>query len=86
MEFPHTIISYNGTQFDCDEFKEFYDDFQIKKAFSSVVRPEANGQVEAMNKTINYNLKTKLKNLKGRWVDDLPEVFGPIEPPPDQQL
>ena len=28
-----------------------------------------------MNKTIKYNLKTKLKNLKGRWADDLPEVF-----------
>ena len=23
---PHTIISNNGTQFDCDEFKEFYND------------------------------------------------------------
>ena len=23
---PHTIISNNGTQFDCDEFKEFCDD------------------------------------------------------------
>ena len=23
---PRTIVSDNGTQFDCDEFKEFYDD------------------------------------------------------------
>ena len=23
---PHTIISNNGKQFDCDEFKDFYDD------------------------------------------------------------
>ena len=35
-EVPHTIISDNGTQFDCDEFKEFCDNLQIKKAFSSV--------------------------------------------------
>ena len=28
-----------------------------------------------MNKTIKHNLKTKLKNLKGRWVDDLLEVL-----------
>ena len=48
---PHTIVSDNRTQFDYDEFKEFCDDLQIKKAFSSVVRRQANGQVEAMNKT-----------------------------------
>ena len=28
-----------------------------------------------MNKTIKQNLKTKLKNLKGKWADDLPEVL-----------
>ena len=63
---PHTIVSDNGTQFDCDKFKEFCDDLQIKKVFSSVAWPQANGQVEAMNKMIKHNLKTKLKNLKGR--------------------
>ena len=40
-----------------------------------VPRPQANGQVEAVNKRIKHNLKTKLKNLKGRWVDNLPEVL-----------
>ena len=72
---PHTIVSDSGTQFDCDEFKEFCDDLQIKKVFSSVALPQANGQVEAMNKTIKHNLKTKVENLKGRWVDDLLEVL-----------
>ena len=28
-----------------------------------------------MNKAIKYNLKTKLENLKGMWVDDLPQVL-----------
>ena len=28
-----------------------------------------------MNKTIKHNLKTKLKNLKGRWASDLLEVL-----------
>ena len=41
---------------------------------SSVVRPQANGQVKAVNKTIKHNLKTKLEDLKGRWADELPEV------------
>ena len=62
---PHTIVL--GTQFDCDEFKQFYNDLQIKKVLSLVARTQANGQVKAMNKIIKHNLKTKLKNLKGRW-------------------
>ena len=46
-----TIISYHRTQFKCDKFKEFCDDLQIKKIFLSVARPQANGQVKAMNKS-----------------------------------
>ena len=71
----HTIVSDNGTQFDCDEFKEFYNDLQINKVLSLVARPQANGQVEAVNKMIKHNLKRKLKNLKERWADNLPEVL-----------
>ena len=40
---PHTLISHNGTQFDCDKYKEFCDDLQIKKVFSSIAQPQANG-------------------------------------------
>ena len=72
---PHTIILDKGKQFDYDEYKEFYDNLQIKKVFSSVAQPQANRPVEAMNKTIKHNLKTKLEDLKGRWVDKLPEVL-----------
>ena len=70
---PHTIVSDNGTQFNYNKFKEFCDDLQIKKAFLSVARPQANVQVETMNKAIKHNLKTKLENLKGRWADDFLE-------------
>ena len=71
----HTIISDNDKQFDYSKLKELHDNLQIKKTFSSVVRPQANGQVEAINKTIKHNLNTKLEDLKGRWVDELPEVL-----------
>ena len=57
------------------EFKEFCDNLQIKKIFSSVRQPQANGKIEAVNKMIKHNLKTKLKDLKGRWADELPEVL-----------
>ena len=49
---PHTIIFNNGTQFNCNEFKEFCDKLNIKKVFSSVARPQANGQVKAVNKAL----------------------------------
>ena len=29
-----------------------------------------------MNKTIKHNLTTKPENLKGKWANDLPEVFA----------
>ena len=74
-EVPHTIIFDNSTQFNCDKFKEFCDDLQIKKVFSSVAQPQVNGQVEAVNKTTKHDLKTKLTNLKERWEDDLPKVL-----------
>ena len=41
----------------------------------SVTRPQANGQVKAVDKTIKHDLKTKLENLKGRSADDLLEVL-----------
>ena len=55
--------------------KNFGDNLQIKNMLSLVARPQANGQVEAINKMIKHNLKTKLEDLKGRWVDELPEVL-----------
>ena len=39
------------------------------------MRPQENDQVDVVNKAINHNLKTKLEDLKGRWVDELPEVL-----------
>ena len=55
---PHTIVLDTDTQFDYKEFKEFYDDLQIKKVFTSVAQLQANGHVKAVNKTIKKNLKT----------------------------
>ena len=72
---PHKIISDNGTQFNSKEFREFCSELGIKKNFSSVDHPQTNGQVEAVNKIINHNLKTKLEEHKGIWVDQLPKVL-----------
>ena len=62
---PYKIISDNSTQFNSKKFREFYDELGIKKSFSSVDHPQTNGQVEAVNKIIKFNLKTKLEEHKG---------------------
>lgn len=40
--------------------------------------PQANGQVETMNKTIKHVLKRKFDVSKGAWVDELPQVLWAI--------
>ena len=58
---PHTIVSNNDTQFDCEEFRNFCDHLQIKKVFTSIARPQANGKVETVRRsstTWRWNLKT----------------------------
>ena len=68
-DIPQKIVSDNGTQFNSKEFREFYNELGIKKNFSSVDHPQTNGQVEAINKIIKHNLKTKLEEHKGVWAD-----------------
>ena len=47
----------------------------IQKSFTVVDHPQANGQVEVVNKIIKKILKTKLKAKKGAWVDEQQTVL-----------
>ena len=62
-------------QFDSNEFRSFCDDLGIKKSFSSVDHLYTNSQVEAVNKTIKFNLKTKLEECKRLWAEELLKVL-----------
>jgi ribonuclease HI len=72
---PHAFVTDNGKQFDCEPFRKWCAELCIKNYFSSPGHPQANGQVEATNKTIFKILKKKLGDRKGNWADDLPEVL-----------
>lgn len=50
----------------------------IKKHFSTPHHPQANGRVEAVNKTIKHTLNRKLDTAKGTWVDELSQVLWAI--------
>jgi transposase InsO family protein len=72
---PRKIVSDNGTQFESDEFTGFCEKNGIIKSFSSVVRPQGNGQVEAVNKNLKSSMKKRLEEAKGRWPQELPNVL-----------
>ncbi|XP_075662994.1 uncharacterized protein LOC142632488 [Castanea sativa] len=48
-DIPRVLVSNNGKQFDNDTFRDFCSQLGIKNHYSSPVRSQANGQVEATN-------------------------------------
>ena len=72
---PRALVSNNGKQFDNPKFRYFCAELGIKNYYSSPAHPQSNGQVEVTIRTLKAALKTKLENLKGKWVEYLPEVL-----------
>ena len=72
-----SLISDNGKQFDNPKFRDFCTELRIKNYYSSPAHPQSNGQVEVTIRTLKTVLRTKLEDLKGKWVDYLPEVLWP---------
>ena len=68
-------MSDNGKQFDNPKFKAFCAELRIKNYYSSPAHPQSNGQAEVTIKTLKAALKIKLEDLKGKWVEYLPEVL-----------
>ena len=72
---PRVLVSDNGKQFDNLKFKDFCAKLGIKNYYSSPAHPQSNGQEEVTIRTLKAALKTKLEDLKGNWVEYLPEVL-----------
>ena len=68
-------MSNNGKQFDNPNFKDLCTELGIKNYYSSPAHPQSNGQAEVTIRTLKATLKTKLEDLKGKWVEYLPEVL-----------
>ena len=68
-------MSDNGKQFDNPKFRAFCAELRIKNYYSSPTHPQPNGQAEVAIRTLKTALKTKLEDLKGKWVEYLPEVL-----------
>ena len=72
---PRALVSNNGKQFDNAKFRDFCAELGIKNYHSSPAHPQSNGQAEVTIRTLKAALKTKLEDLKGSWVEYLPEVL-----------
>ena len=72
---PRALVSENEKQFDNAKFRDFCAKLGIKNYYSSPAHPQSNGQAEVTIRTLKAALKTKLEDLKGNWVEYLPEVL-----------
>ena len=72
---PRSLVSDNGKQFDNPKFRDFCVELGIKNYYSSPAHPQSNGQAEVTIRTLKAVLKTKLEDLKGKWVEYLPKVL-----------
>ena len=68
-------MSNNVKQFDNPKFRDFCAELGIKNYYSSSAHLQSNGQAEVTIRTLKAALKTKLEDLKGKWVEYLPEVL-----------
>uniref|UniRef100_A0A2N9I9Y3 Uncharacterized protein n=1 Tax=Fagus sylvatica TaxID=28930 RepID=A0A2N9I9Y3_FAGSY len=69
------LVSDNERQFDNGPLRELCGQLNIKNHYSSPRHPQANGQVEVMNRTLLKQIKTQLEGAKGMWVEELPSVL-----------
>ncbi|KAL2491843.1 Integrase catalytic domain-containing protein [Abeliophyllum distichum] len=51
------------------------DELGIHKHFSTLYYPQANGQMEVVDKTLNNILRRKLDSAKGTLADDWPQIL-----------
>ena len=77
-----TLISDNGLQFDSKAFGRYLCDLDITNRYSTPEYPQGNGQVEAVNKVIVSELKKKLDDVKGKWVEELIHVLWTYQTTP----
>ena len=69
------IKTDNGRQFISKNTLEYCDKFNIQIRFSSMSRPQTNGQVESANKIILSSIKKKIEGAKGSWDEELPGIL-----------
>ena len=71
---PLKLHSDNGHRFISTEFQNFLDRYGIEHSYSAAYRPQANGSVERLNRTMGTVLSKLVTKRPRNWPDYLPEV------------
>ena len=79
---PHTLILDNGLQLDSKAFRRYCCDLGITNRYSTSAYPQGNGLTEAVNKVIVNELKKRLDDTKGKWVEELLHVLWTYQTTP----
>ncbi|KAJ9562122.1 hypothetical protein OSB04_007282 [Centaurea solstitialis] len=72
---PSEIMCDNGSQFISERTRKFCDERGIRLITSTPRYPQSNGLAESSNKVIINSIRKRLKEAKGRWVEELPSVL-----------
>lgn len=78
---PNALVVDNGSQFIAEEFRGFCTKYGIDLRFASVEYPQANGQAESTNKTIQNGIRRRLHGKKGGGLTNYIMFYGLIEQP-----
>ncbi|KAJ9557119.1 hypothetical protein OSB04_011733 [Centaurea solstitialis] len=72
---PSEIMCDNGLQFISEKTRKFCDERGIRLITSTPRYPQSNGLAESSNKVIINSIRKRLKEAKGKWVEELPSVL-----------
>ena len=75
VNIPRAFISDNGMQFVGQKVKKMLDELRIEFYNSTLSYQQCNRQAESTNKKIMNIIKKRLKKVKGKWVEKLPNVL-----------
>ena len=74
FDIPHVLLSIHGPAFESTWFKAVCKELGIDKVYSTPYHPEANGQVERQNRTINQCLTALVNDNRNTWDVFLPKA------------
>ena len=69
------LILDNGLQFDSKMFRRYCGELRITNRYSTPAYPQGKGQAKNVNKVIVSELKKRIDDAKGKWVEELPHIL-----------